>query len=234
MKRICSLILSMAIIMTLCCPAFAASHENATNDDPNNETITTFIGDDGLLYDYVQYSDPVAYEYDGTTHTLLGTVRRHQSVSTYDNYHDWTTWSVIDYGITKSWVDMSNPYYVASVSRGETQTTSIEVEVTITPQAGIRIPAGSQSVVNNALKGDFSLGLTGKYKKTITITLTGPSDETNSNTRTFYYKKGFHKHSITIIEQEHSSWDGLISEKTYTDCYGFEPVEQHYSEDGNV
>lgn len=233
MKRVCSLILSMAIIMVLCCPACATSRENVANDDLDNATITTFLGDDGLWYEYVKYSNPVTYEYDGTTHTLLGTVRRCQSISTYDNYHYWTTWSIIDNGITQRWVTESNPYFITSVARGQEVSGSIKKEITLSPMAGIRLPEGSQSVVNTALRGDFSLGLTGNYTKTLTIKLSGPI-EPEYNSRSFYYKTGFHEHNLTIIEQERSNWDGLISEKKHENCIGYEPAVKNFSEDEYV
>lgn len=228
MKKLISLMLTFIMLLAIPCTTFAAEEECYDVED-----ITVFIGDDGLEYEYIRYSDPVTYEYDGTTHTLLGTIQRKQDdngITTYD-YREWTTWSVIDYGIVEKWVDMSDPFFVKSIARGETYEDSIEKTVTISAKAGINIPSGSQSTVNTALKGEFSLGLTGSYSRKITITLSGPTD---ANTRTFYYKKGYHKHNITIIEELRSNWDGLIRETPHENCYGYEPAVRSYSEDENI
>lgn len=229
MKKIISLLLAVIMALSIPCTAFAAEAA------PEGEVVSTFIGEDGCEYEYIQYSDPVTYTYDGTTHTLLATIRRKPSdnANLTRDYYEYTSWSVIDYGIVQSWVSMSNPYFVKSIARGEVYEESVEKKVTIETKAGINIPSGSQSTVNKALKGDFSLGLTGSYSKRITITLSGPTDSAY-NTRTFYYKLGYHKHNITIVEELRSNWDGLLKRTEHTNCYGYEPAVQSYSVDSNA
>lgn len=228
MKKVCSLFLAVIMAIAIPCAAFA------DESTPESNATFTFIGDDGYEYEYIQYSEPVSYAYDGTTHTLLGTVRRKNNGSNVArDYHEYTSWSVIDNGIVSFWVYMSNPYFAKSVARGETYQASYEKTVTIAPKAGVNIPSGSQSTVNKALKGSFSLGLTGSYSKKITISLTGPTEE-GCNTRTFYYKLGYHKHNLTIIEEFRSNWDGVIRRTEHTNCYGYEPAVQSYSRDEYV
>lgn len=229
MKKILCFLLAVNMVFSIPCIAFAGE---AT---PEGEVIGTFIGEDGYEYEYIQYSNPVTYTYDGTTHTLLATVRRKPSdnANLTRDYYEYTTWSVIDNGIVQSWVFMSNPYFVKSIARGEVYEESVDKDVSIAAKAGVNIPIGSQSIVNETLEGEFSLGLTGKYYKTITIRLSGPTDAAY-NTRTFYYKLGYHKHNITIIEKLYSNWDGLLKETEHTNCYGYEPAVQSYSEDSNV
>lgn len=231
MKKLCALTLSLAMAMSLSLPAFASNHI----DTPTGaSSISTFCSVDGIEYEYIKYSSPVSYEYDGTTHTLLGTVRPKQSysgISTYD-YREWTEWSIIDYGIEQSWMYMSKPYFVKSIARGEKFESEIKKQISLSPKVSINIPSGSQDAVNKALKGEFSLGLTGEYSKTIRISLSGP--EGNYNTRTFYYKTGFHQHDITIVETVRSNWDGILSRTEHTNCYGYEPAVRSYSEDENI
>ncbi len=233
-KKIISFILATVLTLSLGATALAEDNIDIIDQNVNQiSNVTTFIGDDGITYEYIRYNDPVSYEYDGKTQTLLGCIRRQQSadkIEPYD-YREWTEWKIIDNGIVSSWVNMSNPYFVRSIARGETYEESVEKQVSISAKAGI-VPSGSQSSVNNALKADFSLSLSGTYSKRITITLSGPNN--NYNTRTFYYKTGYHKHTLTIIEELHSNWDGLIRSTTYTNQYGYEPAVQSYSVDSNV
>ena len=236
MKKFGAFMLALILAMSLSVSAFAADNNDSPSDIPQNATVTTFVGDDGLVYEYIQYAEPVSYAYDGTTHTLLGVLRRQENKSAImtRDYRDWKEWKVIDNGIEQSWVFMSKPYFVKSIARGETYQKSVEKAVSISPKAGISIPAGCQPTVNKALKGEFSLSLTGSYKKTITITLSGPDDDSSNNTRTFYYKLGYHKHNLTIIETLRSNWDGVIKETTHKNCYGYEPAVKSYSEDSKA
>lgn len=224
-------------LLVICMMIFMSSNVLVAeaNFDNKNSKVIEFIGEDGLEYEYVHYSNPVKYEYDGKTHTLLGSIRKKQSedaVSTYD-YREWKEWSVVYYGITQSFVNMSGPYFVRSVARGESHEYSVEKSVSVSAKAGINIPVGSQATVNRALQGSFSLGATGNYSTRITIRLSGP-DSSAFNTRTFYYKTGYHKHNITVIETLRSNWDGVIRETKYNNCTGFEPTYQSYSEGSNV
>ena len=226
MKKFISLVLALIVLLSIPCTTFA------TGAPIEGEVITTFIGEDGLEYEYIKYSNPVSYAYDGTTHTLLGTIRRKTSddgITTRD-YREWTEWSIIDYGIVDSWVNMSNPYFVRSVARGEIVEEEVTKTVNLGVKTGVNIPSGSQSAVNTALKGDFSIGWTGSYSQRISIQLSGP--DYPYNTRTFYYKTGYHKHDITVIEERRSNWDGLLYEKVHENCYGYEPAVRSYSEDG--
>ncbi len=85
MKKILSLLLAVIMAFSIPCTAFAAE---AT---PEGEIISTFIGEDGYEYEYIQYSEPVTYAYDGSTHTLLATIRRKPSDNNLTrDYHEFS------------------------------------------------------------------------------------------------------------------------------------------------
>lgn len=225
MKKIVSSILAIIMILSVSCPASAV----------DLEATSFFIEEDGYEYEYIQYSEPVSYTYDGTTHTLLGIIQKtpKDSAMVTRDYYEYTTWSITDCGIAQSWVNMSNPYFVRSVARGEIIEESFKRDIEIAVKAGINIPGGLQSRINELLKADFTLESNSRYTKEIIITLSGPT-EPSYNTRTFYYKLGYHKHIFEIVERVYSNWDGLISETVHQNCYGYEPAVQSYSVDSNA
>lgn len=232
MKKLLASLLAVTMLASMSTGVFAETHSYRVPE--NGEVVSTFTGEDGVIYEYVRYAEPVEYEYNGIRCTSLGKIRPKQTseIQPLSDYREWKEYEIIDYGIVSKWLYKSNPYFVVSVAKGEVFERTIQKQVTISTKAGINVPAGSQRAIYQALEGSFSLGASGSYTGTITIQLTGPDD--GNNTRSFYYRKAYHKHQITVIEQLYSNWDGLISEKEYDDCYGFEPVTQSYSEDSNV
>ena len=231
-KKIAATMMAVAMMASMSTGVFADMYNY--QNYVNGEVVSTFVGDDGITYEYVQYAKPVTYEYDGTRCTSLGKIRPKQAseIQPLTDYREWKEYEIIDYGIVDDWMYMSNPYFITSVAKGEIVEGSVEKKVSMSARSGINIPAGSQNALNKALRGEFSLTGSGSYTTTISIRLSGPED--GMNTRSFYYRTGYHKHNITIVEKYYSNWDGLMSEEEYDNCYGYEPAVQYYSEDSRV
>lgn len=202
----------------------------------NAEVISTFVGDDGFIYEYLKYSEPVAYEYDGTSHTVLGKIRQKPNTDAipFSYYREWTEYEIIDYGITDKWYYKSNPYFVTSVAKGEIVSSTYEQEVLVGVKAGIGIPSASQPALNQAMEGTFELINSNTYRTSLTYTFSGPDESSKNNTRSYYFYKGYHEHNITVVEQLYSNGDGLIREREYDNCYGYEPAAERHFEDNIV
>lgn len=240
-KRFVTLCLSAATACSLLIPAASAegvpaqSVEQFMSEVKPGATSTTVL--DGVQYTYTCYSDPVDYEYDGHSRTLLG-VMEVQTLSDHDAFSvinpNTALYSVYDNGITESFVDMSLPYFIASVAKGESISGSQtkEVEISIGAQFDSEFPAAARTTIIKALKGSFKFEGTAKYITTITVTLSGPT-KAGANTRTFYYKKGFHEHSIEIEERLYNDYTGVYATNWY-EGFGYEPTYQSYSEDTYV
>lgn len=235
MKKVISMLLIISMMLPLSVCAYTENNGDVTSGDPGEISVTTFVGDDGLVYEYIKYSDPVTYKCDGVTHTLLGKVRRsynYGGMSTYDSFRQWTEWSIIDRGISKKWADrLSNPFYVTSVARGATKSYTETREVSIAVKLGYNIPDGVQSFVDLAMKGKFELNATGTYIEQHEFVVSGPDSNSPYNSRSFWYYKSYHEHDITVVKEVYTNWDGRISRVELEDCKGYEPAVYEFSQD---
>ena len=50
MKKIGAFMLALILAMSLSVSAFAADNNDSPSNIPQNATVTTFVGDDGLVY----------------------------------------------------------------------------------------------------------------------------------------------------------------------------------------
>lgn len=189
---------------------------------PDNE-IEFLTGSSLEGYNFIEYSEPVSENYDGTTEVLLG-VYEPGEFNTMDNYREYDRWLVYDQGITKSWSYLSNPYFIMSIARGMSYEKSTTVSATISGTFSSDIPNAALPSVKS------SFGMTSSGTKSVTekITLSGPGAGYSS--RDFYYKKGRHTHKVKIIQEHRSNWDGVLWKKTFYGSVG-KPAIKHYSVD---
>lgn len=200
-----------------------------TNERISDEEIEFLTGDSLEGYNYIELSEPVVENYDGTTEVLLGyyeptTVTNPGEIKPMDSYREYDTWLVYDQGITQSWSYLSNPYFIMSIARGMTYEKSTEVSATISGTFSSEIPSASLPSV----KSSFGLNSSGSKKVTQKITLSGP--DAGYSSRDFYYKKGRHTHKVKIVQQHRSNWDGVLWTKTFYGNVG-KPAIKHYSVD---
>lgn len=244
MKKFLSAILVLSMLFSICVlPAQAVSDESTpvqsveqlVSEVQPGSTSTMVL--DGVQYTYTCYSDPVDYMYDGHSKTLLGVmeVRMPAEYETFSAINPNTAlYTVYDYGITEKYADMSLPYFITSVAKGESVSESKTASVSFTLNAKLdsEFPTAAGTTIFKALKGTFELKGTATYTTTITVTRTGPTDP-GTNCRTFYYEKGFNKHSIEVREQLYNDYTGIYATNWY-EGIGYEPVCRSFSEDTYV
>lgn len=254
MKKFCYKILAVVFCASfMVLPAFAAEseilHNNVRTDvsdllDGNFEGKSTVFIKEGKKYEVLQYSTPVSYEFDGITRTLLATVivsekaqdGNSDGMQTYslDDWHYTKLYDIYDNGITDTYVCMSNPQFIASVAKGQTITVSKYLSVAIKIDSYVSMSLeGAVEAIKTSLKGSFSISNSNTYGQNISITLQGPGESSSDNSRAFYYKTGYHEHSITVYEYLYSSWTGIYGTNTYN-VAGYEPTYQVYSQDSEV
>lgn len=132
-------------------------------------------------------------------------------------------YTIYDMGITQTWTWLSNPYFVRSVARGESYTESQEVSASVTATFDGTWNTGQKQ----ALAGKWGLSSTYSKKVTKTINFSGPADGYSS--RSFYYKKGLHKHKLKIVEKFYDS--GVLKSTKEYYKYANEPAIYSYSQD---
>lgn len=240
-KRLIALCLSVLAACSLLIPAASAegssaqSVEQLMSEVKPGSTSTTVL--DGVQYTYTCYSDPVDYMYDGHSKTLLG-VMEVRTLAQYGGFSainpNTALYFVYDNGITESFVDMSLPYFVASVAKGESVSVGKTKTVSFSLSARLdsEFPTSSKTAIFKALKGSFNFNGAATYSTTITIELSGPTDP-GTNTRTFYYEKGFHEHSIEVEERLYNDYTGVYGTNWY-EGVGYEPTYRSYSDDDYV
>lgn len=195
-----------------------------------DEEIESLTGSTLEGYNYIEYTEPVVENYDGTTEVLLGYYEpielgtEPDEFKPMDNYREYDTWYVYDQGITKSWSYLSNPYFIKSIARGMTYEKTTTVSATISGTFSSDIPNASLPTVKS------SFGMTSSGSKTVTekITLSGPGAGYSS--RDFYYQKGRHTHKVKIVQERRSNWDGVLWKKTFYGTVG-KPAIKNYSVD---
>ncbi|MTI71421.1 MAG: hypothetical protein FH751_14340 [Firmicutes bacterium] len=223
MKKILSTFLVFLLLLSFGGISFA----NSINlNDLNNDD-----------YKFVKYQEPVDFLYDGKTVKLLGyyeinnlekEITNSKEYTLYGRaYYEYDRWYVYDHGIVDTWSWLSKPYFVKSIARGETYTKEEDVQVTIKASVSGDYPSESKSAIISAF--DFESDFTKTIKET--IELSGPDE--GYNTRDFYYKKGTHKHKISIVQEHYSNWDGFLYDKDHGDFYVQEPAIKSYSVDSN-
>ena len=109
MKKIWSLFIA-TVLMIAVFGTFdhAKAETNFTDDRIPDEEIEFLTGNTMEGYNFIELSEPVVENYDGTTEVLLGyyepIINMNPNESgTMDNYREYDTWYVYDQGITKSW-----------------------------------------------------------------------------------------------------------------------------------
>lgn len=202
---------------------------NFADEKIPDDEIEFLTGDSLDGYNFIELSDPVTENYDGTTEVLLGYYepiikKNPNEIGPMDSYREYDTWYVYDQGITQSWSYLSNPYFIMSIARGMTYQKSTEVSTTISGSFSSEIPSASLPTV----KSTFGLNSSGSKTVKQTITLSGPGAGYSS--RDFYYKKGRHTHKVRIVQEHRSNWDGVLWTKTFYGSVG-KPAIQHYSVD---
>ncbi|MGK5512089.1 hypothetical protein [Brevibacillus formosus] len=177
-------------------------------------------------YNYIEYSDPVTENYDGKSEVLLGNYEpiEKPGKSKAMDFREYDVWYVYDQGITQSWSWLSNPYFIKSIARGMEYEETVEVSATISASYGGNIPNESKSSVNSS----FGLNASGSMKVTARIKLSGP--DAGYTSRDFYYKHGRNTHSVKIVQEHRSNWDGKLWTKEYFSSVGV-PAIKHYSLD---
>lgn len=217
-KLLCT-VLAISIISSMSLSAFAVSN-NDTTAAPS--VMNTEI--DGVKCTFVEYAKPAEFQYDGNRCVVLGYYE-----PVVKDYHETTRWYVTDYGITQTWVNLSAPYFLTSVAKGQTLVGEMSKKVKVDAKFGAGIPNDSKSAILSALAGDFSVSYNQEYTKTLTVKLEGPTGSANS--RDFFYKLGYHKHNITVTKEVRSNWDGVISTTPYRNLVGYQPAVKYYSEE---
>lgn len=166
------------------------------------------------------------FEYNGVDEVYLGafdSIDEEQALLR-DNYRGYDTYKVYDQGITSKWNWLSNPYFIISVAKGASYESSRTVTATISGNISGNFPSGAKRSIFNAF------GISASGSKTISerVYFSGPSG--NARTRDFYYQKGTHKHSVKVVQEHRSNWDGLLWTKTYYVSVNV-PAIRSYSED---
>ncbi|MEC1180194.1 hypothetical protein P9B03_16955 [Metasolibacillus meyeri] len=210
-----------------------SSHAKAAMDFVDgkiaDDEVEFLMGSSLEGYNFIEFSNPITKDYDGTTEVLLGYYEpiiemNPDEVSPLDNYREYDRWYVYDQGITQSWSYLSNPYFIVSIARGMVYEKSTEVSATISGTFSSEIPNASLP----AVKSSFGFNSSGSKKITHKITLSGP--DAGYSSRDFYYKQGRHTHKVKIVQEHRSNWDGVLWTKTFYGSVG-KPAIQHYSVD---
>jgi hypothetical protein len=226
-----------------------ASESNKNNTDVQdvleNDVVTNMIysvepgqsatiESDGVLYCYTSYSNVVDYLYDGETQTMLATleitpVQGDENLARSSSYT--TLYTIYDNGRTGNTVNMTGGYFIVSCAKGESKTVSTTIN--ISTKFASSIESGAKSAVASALKGSFTLSGSSSYSITITRTYSGPGESSSDNSRSFYYKKGYDEHNITVVKRLYNDYTGVFSTSS-SETIGYAPIYQSYSTDSKV
>lgn len=206
----------------LSCTAFATDSDYMV--DINKVEAVEIYEEEGVIYKYTKLSDPVSFAKGDQPAVVLGYIEvLNSEIMPLDEYHETTIYTVFDYGIDEFYVNLSKPYLIRSVARGETYETSTSFKVSISVKYDDEVPSSAKNAVKSALKGKFSISALGSYEKKETVTFSGPDEGYSS--RTFYYRKGYNLHDIEIQYITH--YEGTILDKGFIRCAGYEPTIKH-------
>lgn len=206
----------------LSCTTFAADSDYAV--DINKLEAVEIYENNGIIYKYTKLSNPVSFAKGEQPAVVLGYIEvLNSEIMPLDEYHESTVYTIIDYGIDQFWVDMSKPFFIRSVARGETYEKSKGYTVSINAKYDGNMPSGAKNMVQNAMKGKFTISFSGSYTVKETIMLSGPDEGYSS--RTFFYLKGYHQHDLEI--QYVTRYQGTILDEGSIWCKGYEPASKH-------
>lgn len=166
------------------------------------------------------------FEYNGVYEVYLGAFDSADTKPTLlrDNYREYDIYKVYDQGITVKWNWLSNPYFIISVAKGASYESSRTVTATISGSISGNFPSGAKQSIFNA----FGISASGSKTVSEKVKFNGPTD--NKRTRDFYYQKGTHKHSVKVVQEHRSNWDGVLWTKIYYVSVNV-PAIRHYCED---
>lgn len=166
------------------------------------------------------------FEYNGVYEVYLGAFDSADTKPTLlrDNYREYDTYKVYDQGITVTWNWLSNPYFIISVAKGASYESSRTVTATISGSISGNFPSGAKQSIFNA----FGISASGSKTVSEKVIFNGPTD--NKRTRDFYYQKGTHKHSVKVVQEHRSNWDGVLWTKIYYVSVNV-PAIRHYCKD---
>ena len=166
------------------------------------------------------------FEYNGVDEVYLGAFDFADEEPTLlrDNYREYYTYKVYDQGITSKWNWLSNPYFIISIAKGASYESSRTVTATISGNISGNFPSGAKKSIFNA----FGMGASGSKTVSEKVYFSGPTG--SARTRDFYYQKGTHKHSVKVVQEHRSNWDGVLWTKTYYVSVNV-PAIRSYSED---
>ncbi|MDU2130969.1 MAG: hypothetical protein E7E74_00035 [Finegoldia magna] len=176
--------------------------------------------------DDVNIKNRELFSYNGANEVYLGAFNSvdEEQILLRDNYREFDTYKVYDQGITSKWNWLSNPYFIISIAKGASYESSRIVTATISGKISGNFPSGAKKSIFNA----FGISASGSKTISETVRFSGPSG--NARTRDFYYQKGTHKHSVKVVQEHRSNWDGVLWTKTYYVSVNV-PAIRSYSED---
>ena len=205
-KRMFATVLAMIMLITTMVVPTSVFAEEKTND--------------------VNMRQGELFEYNGVDEVYLGAFDSADTKPTLlrDNYREYDTYKVYDQGITVKWNWLSNPYFIISVAKGASYESSRTVTATISGSISGNFPSGAKQSIFNA----FGISASGSKTVSEKVKFNGPTD--NKRTRDFYYQKGTHKHSVKVVQEHRSNWDGVLWTKIYYVSVNV-PAIRHYCED---
>lgn len=214
------------IVSVITTPVFADVEDEVTPSSNEILSVEEFIDEDGTVYEFTMLANPVTFKAGTAPGVLLGyaEVKGNNSIEPHDEYHETVTYKIYDYGVIEAFVNMSNPYFVASVAGGATVTQTWSKTFTIATKFSSDIPTSARNMVAKALKGEFSYNTQYTYK--FERKLSGPPSGVGS--LYYWYKLGYHKHSIVITTERR--YQGTLISSVDLSTVGYEPAYDWYSE----
>lgn len=168
-----------------------------------------------------------SFEYDGVREELIGEYTEYikpDNPNKRDNYREYYRYKIYDQGITKEWSYTSNPYFIISIAKGMTYEKEKIISGTISATISGNLPQEGKKKVFSSFGASSSGSKTLKTK----VTFSGPSN--NAISRDFYYQLGRNTHSVRVVEEFCTNWDGVIRTKTYYVSVGVPAIKTYSKE----